>query len=142
MFNVPADRKAAQLALADATMSISFQSAFNVVKVRSPARMDVPDTAFDMCGKKGNRRREGRQTADGKFVGSMAQELRPTALGRRRLSRPSSPSSSMARSRAPTPPWPNSTRRSTPPMIGWLPSRSRGRAGVGSSRWCSGAAPP
>ena len=32
MFDVPADRKAAQLALADATMSPSFQSAFNVVK--------------------------------------------------------------------------------------------------------------
>ena len=53
MFDVPADRKAAQLALADATMSPSFQSAFNVVKGSVPARMDVPDTAFDMCGKKG-----------------------------------------------------------------------------------------
>ena len=53
MFNVSADRKAAQLALADATMSPSFQSAFNVVKGSVPARMDVPDTAFDMCGKKG-----------------------------------------------------------------------------------------
>lgn len=48
MFDVSADRKAAQLALADATMSPSFQSAFNVVKSSVPARMDVPDTAFDM----------------------------------------------------------------------------------------------
>jgi glucose/mannose transport system substrate-binding protein len=53
MFNVPADRKAAQLALADATMSISFQSAFNVVKGSVPARTDVSDKDFDACGKKG-----------------------------------------------------------------------------------------
>jgi glucose/mannose transport system substrate-binding protein len=72
MFNVPADRKAAQLALADATMSPSFQSAFNVVKGSVPARMDVPDTAFDMCGKKGIADVKAAN-ADGKFVGSMAQ---------------------------------------------------------------------
>ena len=72
MFNVPADRKAAQLALADATMSISFQSAFNVVKGSVPARMDVPDTAFDSCGKKGIADVKAAN-ADGKFVGSMAQ---------------------------------------------------------------------
>ena len=34
-------------------MSKSFQSAFNVIKGSVPARMDVPDTDFDMCGKKG-----------------------------------------------------------------------------------------
>ena len=53
MFEVPADRRNAQLALADATMSPSFQSAFNVIKGSVPARMDVPDTDFDACGKKG-----------------------------------------------------------------------------------------
>ena len=53
MFNVPADRKAAQAALATATLSKSFQSAFNVVKGSVPARTDVPDTDFDACGKKG-----------------------------------------------------------------------------------------
>ncbi|OLP57865.1 sugar ABC transporter substrate-binding protein [Xaviernesmea oryzae] len=53
MFNVPKDRKAAQVALATATLSKSFQSAFNVVKGSVPARTDVPDTAFDACGKKG-----------------------------------------------------------------------------------------
>jgi glucose/mannose transport system substrate-binding protein len=53
MFNVPEDRKAAQVALATATLSKSFQSAFNVVKGSVPARTDVPDTAFDACGKKG-----------------------------------------------------------------------------------------
>jgi len=72
MFNVSADRKAAQLALADATMSPSFQSAFNVVKGSVPARMDVPDTAFDMCGKKGIADVKAAD-ASGKFVGSMAQ---------------------------------------------------------------------
>ena len=53
MFNVGADRKAAQVALATATLSKSFQSAFNVVKGSVPARTDVPDTDFDACGKKG-----------------------------------------------------------------------------------------
>ncbi|MDR3493126.1 MAG: sugar ABC transporter substrate-binding protein, partial [Ancalomicrobiaceae bacterium] len=72
MFNVAADRKAAQLALADATMSVAFQSAFNVVKGSVPARMDVPDTAFDMCGKKGIADVKAAD-AKGTFVGSMAQ---------------------------------------------------------------------
>ncbi|SHG65700.1 glucose/mannose transport system substrate-binding protein [Kaistia soli DSM 19436] len=53
MFDVPDDRKAAQIALAKATLSKSFQSAFNVVKGSVPARTDVPDTDFDACGKKG-----------------------------------------------------------------------------------------
>src|ERR1700678_2274846 len=80
MFNVPADRKAAQLALADSTMSISFQSAFNVVKGSVPARMDGPDTAFDMCGKKGIADVKAAN-ADGKFVGSMAQNYaQPPAI--------------------------------------------------------------
>lgn len=53
MFDVSDDRKAAQAALATATLSKSFQSAFNVVKGSVPARTDVPDTDFDACGKKG-----------------------------------------------------------------------------------------
>jgi glucose/mannose transport system substrate-binding protein len=72
MFKVSADRQAAQLALADATMSPSFQSAFNVVKGSVPARMDVPDTAFDACGKKGIADVKAANAA-GSFVGSMAQ---------------------------------------------------------------------
>src|ERR1700761_2961146 len=80
MFDVSADRKAAQLALADATMSPSFQSAFNVVKGSVPARMDVPDTAFDMCGKKGIADVKAAD-ASGKFVGSMAQNYaQPPAI--------------------------------------------------------------
>ncbi|HEY1945280.1 MAG TPA: ABC transporter substrate-binding protein [Roseiarcus sp.] len=72
MFKVSADRQAAQLALADATMSPSFQSAFNVVKGSVPARMDVSDAAFDSCGKKGIADVKAANAA-GTFVGSMAQ---------------------------------------------------------------------
>ena len=80
MFDVSADRKAAQLALADATMSLSFQSAFNVVKGSVPARMDVPDTAFDMCGKKGIADVKAANAA-GNFVGSMTQNYaQPPAI--------------------------------------------------------------
>ena len=80
MFNVSADRKAAQLALADATMSPSFQSAFNVVKGSVPARMDVSDAAFDICGKKGIADVKAAN-ASGKFVGSMAQNYaQPPAI--------------------------------------------------------------
>jgi glucose/mannose transport system substrate-binding protein len=80
MFKVSADRQAAQLALADATMSPSFQSAFNVVKGSVPARMDVPDTAFDACGKKGIADVKSAN-ASGKFVGSMAQNYaQPPAI--------------------------------------------------------------
>jgi glucose/mannose transport system substrate-binding protein len=81
LFNVSADRKAAQLALADATMSPSFQSAFNVVKGSVPARMDVPDTDFDLCGKKGIADVKAAN-AKGTFVGSMAQNYaQPPAIG-------------------------------------------------------------
>ncbi|RUX85312.1 carbohydrate ABC transporter substrate-binding protein, partial [Mesorhizobium sp. M2A.F.Ca.ET.040.01.1.1] len=72
MFNVPEDRKAAQVALATATLSKSFQSAFNVVKGSVPARTDVPDTDFDACGKKGI---ADLKTANegGTLFGSLAQ---------------------------------------------------------------------
>ncbi len=43
----------AQAAMASAIMAPSFQSAFNVVKGSVPARTDVPNDAFDDCGKKG-----------------------------------------------------------------------------------------
>jgi glucose/mannose transport system substrate-binding protein len=53
MFKVGADKAQAQTLLASAIMEPGFQSAFNVVKGSVPARTDVPDTAFDACGKKG-----------------------------------------------------------------------------------------
>ena len=86
LFNVSADRKAAQLALADATMSTSFQSAFNVIKGSVPARMDVSDAAFDACGKKGIADVKAAN-AKGTFRRLDGPELRATAGGRRRLSR-------------------------------------------------------
>jgi glucose/mannose transport system substrate-binding protein len=52
MFKVGGDKAAAQVKLASAIMEPGFQSAFNVVKGSAPARTDVPDTAFDACGKK------------------------------------------------------------------------------------------
>lgn len=53
MFQVGEDRQDAQMKLASAVMSPSFQSAFNVVKGSVPARTDVPNDDFDACGKKG-----------------------------------------------------------------------------------------
>jgi glucose/mannose transport system substrate-binding protein len=70
-FKVSADRQAAQLALAEATMSPEVQSAFNVIKGSVPARTDVSDAAFDMCGKKGIADVKAA-SASGKFLGSMA----------------------------------------------------------------------
>ncbi len=80
MFQVPADLRGAQLALADAVMSPAVQSAFNVIKGSVPARMDVPDTAFDMCGKKGIADVK-KADAAGTFVGSMTQNYaQPPAI--------------------------------------------------------------
>ena len=47
-----AQKTAAQMKLAGDIMDPAFQSAFNVVKGAAPVRSDVPDTAFDDCGKK------------------------------------------------------------------------------------------
>ena len=71
-FQVSADRQAAQTALAEATMNPEVQVAFNVLKGSVPARIDVPDTAFDMCGKKGIADVKAAN-AKGTFLGSMAQ---------------------------------------------------------------------
>ncbi|MDE2452722.1 MAG: sugar ABC transporter substrate-binding protein, partial [Burkholderiales bacterium] len=54
MFKLADPQKtAAQMKMAADVMEPSFQSSFNVVKGSVPARTDVPDTAFDACGKKG-----------------------------------------------------------------------------------------
>lgn len=52
MFKVGDEGKESQMAMAKAVMSPEFQSAFNVVKGSAPARTDVPNDAFDDCGKK------------------------------------------------------------------------------------------
>ena len=71
MFKVGADKSAAQMKMAAAVMDPSFQSAFNVVKGSVPARTDVPDTAFDDCGKKGIKDL-AEANSKGTLVGSMA----------------------------------------------------------------------
>ena len=53
MFKVGEDKQKAQLLMASAIENPTFQSAFNVVKGSVPARTDVPNDAFDDCGKKG-----------------------------------------------------------------------------------------
>lgn len=66
-----ADKSAAQLKLAAAIMDPGFQSAFNVVKGSAPARTDVPDTAFDDCGKKAIKD-VAEASKNNTLVGSMA----------------------------------------------------------------------
>jgi len=54
MFTAAAgDKAAAQKKFASTLMEPGLQSAFSVVKGSVPARTDVPNTAFDDCGKKG-----------------------------------------------------------------------------------------
>jgi len=71
MFKVSEDKVPAQLEMASAIESPTFQSAFNVVKGSAPARTDVPDTDFDACGKKaiGD---EKEASEKGTMLGSMA----------------------------------------------------------------------
>jgi len=71
MFKLGADKAAAQMKMASAVMDPVFQSAFNVVKGSAPARTDVPNTAFDDCGKKAIADLAEANT-NGTLVGSMA----------------------------------------------------------------------
>jgi glucose/mannose transport system substrate-binding protein len=72
MFNVTSEEaKAAQATMASAVMNPEFQSAFNVVKGSVPARTDVPNDAFDDCGKKGMADLADAN-ANGMLFGSMA----------------------------------------------------------------------
>jgi glucose/mannose transport system substrate-binding protein len=71
MFKVGEGARDSQQKLASAIMSPAFQSAFNVVKGSVPARTDVPDTAFDDCGKKGIKDIV-EANANGTMFGSMA----------------------------------------------------------------------
>ena len=79
-FQVSADRKAAQTALAETTMSPEVQIDFNVIKGSAPARMDVSDAKFDACGKKAIADIKAAN-AKGTFLGSMAQNYaQPPAI--------------------------------------------------------------
>ncbi len=72
MFSVAdAGAQSAQGEMAKAIMSPAFQSAFNVVKGSVPSRTDVPNDAFDDCGKKGMAELAAA-SAGGTLMGSMA----------------------------------------------------------------------
>ncbi|MEN9411123.1 MAG: hypothetical protein RL216_3097 [Pseudomonadota bacterium] len=72
MFNqTDAGKQDAQVNMAKAIMDPAFQSAFNVVKGSVPARTDVPNDAFDDCGKKGMADLAEANT-NGTLYGSMA----------------------------------------------------------------------
>lgn len=71
MFDVPENRKAAQAALASTIMSKDVQVDFNLIKGSVPARTDVSDEKFDVCGKKGIADLKAAN-ADGKLLGSLA----------------------------------------------------------------------
>ena len=62
--------QAAQGEMAKAIMSPTFQSAFNVVKGSVPVRTDVPNDAFDACGKQGMAEL-AEAAANGRLIGSM-----------------------------------------------------------------------
>lgn len=71
MFKVGADRRPAQLELAKAIMSPTFQASFSVIKGSVPARSDVPDTGFDDCGKKAMKDLK-EAAANNRLMGSLA----------------------------------------------------------------------
>jgi glucose/mannose transport system substrate-binding protein len=80
MFKVGDDKKKAQMQMAADIEDPAFQSSFNVVKGSVPARTDVPDTAFDDCGKKGIKDLAEASTG-GKLFGSMAHGYADRAAG-------------------------------------------------------------
>ncbi len=71
MFKVGADKSRPQAAMATASLDPAVQSAFNVLKGAVPARSDVPDTAFDSCGKRAMKELAAASKSN-KLVGSIA----------------------------------------------------------------------
>ena len=71
MFGVGEGGAASQAEMARSIMSPTFQSAFNVVKGSVPARTDVPNDAFDACGKQGMAELAAAAESNS-LVGSMA----------------------------------------------------------------------
>ena len=70
-FKVGKDKQDAQLKLVTAVEDPTFQVAFNKVKGSAPARLDIPDTEFDSCAKKGMADLK-EANSKGTLVGSMA----------------------------------------------------------------------
>ena len=80
MFKVKGDEAAAQARMATLIMDPGLQSAFNVLKGSMPARTDVPDTAFDACGKR-DMAELAEATKKNTLVGSIAHgHAVPTAI--------------------------------------------------------------
>jgi glucose/mannose transport system substrate-binding protein len=71
MFKVKSEQAPAQAAMAAAIMDPALQSTFNVLKGSMPARSDVPDTAFDACGKR-DMKELAEATRNNTLVGSIA----------------------------------------------------------------------
>ncbi len=71
MFKMQGDQAAAQTKMATLIMDPSLQSAFNVLKGSMPARQDVPDSAFDACGKR-DMKELAEATRKNTLVGSIA----------------------------------------------------------------------
>jgi glucose/mannose transport system substrate-binding protein len=80
MFKVGADKAAAQSKMASASLEPAVQSAFNVLKGAIPARNDVPDSAFDTCGKRAMKEL-AEASQKNTLVGSIAHgHASPTAI--------------------------------------------------------------
>jgi glucose/mannose transport system substrate-binding protein len=80
MFKVGADKTDAQLKMASASLDPTVQSAFNVLKGAVPARTDVPDAAFDACGKRAMKEL-AEASRNNTLVGSIAHgHASPTAI--------------------------------------------------------------
>jgi glucose/mannose transport system substrate-binding protein len=71
MFKTQGDQAAAQAKMATLIMDPPLQSAFNVLKGSMPARQDVPDAAFDACGKR-DMKELAEATKKNTLVGSIA----------------------------------------------------------------------
>jgi glucose/mannose transport system substrate-binding protein len=71
MFKIQGDQAAAQAKMATLIMDPPLQSAFNVLKGSMPARQDVPDAAFDACGKR-DMKELAEATRKNTLVGSIA----------------------------------------------------------------------
>ena len=80
MFKVAADKAESQNAMASASFDPKVQSNFNVLKGSIPARTDVSDTDFDICGKLAIKELS-TASKNNTLVGSMAHgHAAPTAI--------------------------------------------------------------
>ncbi len=80
MFKVGGDKADAQMKMASASLDPGVQSAFNVLKGSVPARTDVPDAAFDACGKRAMKEL-AEASRKNTLVGSIAHgHASPTAI--------------------------------------------------------------